>query len=138
MVFSTLVCFHVGLLLQKGKFNYYWAILSVNNWVNQSLVKRIFGETSHSSFKHYRSVVPQSSSDYSRKHNYVVDAVVWCSCCFYQTISVTVEEQWPTTLADYIRHNDETLLKCSERLMATYTEELLPATSFEEMCDVLG
>lgn len=60
------------------------------------------------------------------------------SCCFYQTISVTVEEQWPTTLADYIRHNDETLLKCSERLMATYTEELLPATSFEEMCDILG
>ncbi|XP_054271979.1 E3 ubiquitin-protein ligase UBR4-like isoform X4 [Macrosteles quadrilineatus] len=57
---------------------------------------------------------------------------------YFKGISVSSEEQWPTTLADYIRHNDETLLKCSERLMAAYTDELLPATSFEEICDVLG
>ena len=48
------------------------------------------------------------------------------------------EEQWPTALADYIRHNDESLLKSSERLMATYCDELLPCASLDEFCDVLG
>lgn len=48
------------------------------------------------------------------------------------------EEQWPTNLADYIRHNDEAMLKASERLLNIYTEELLPSASFDEFCDVTG
>lgn len=56
--------------------------------------------------------------------------------CF-QTVSST-DELWPTNLADYIRHNDEALLKASENLLATYTDELLPCASFDEFCDVIG
>lgn len=48
------------------------------------------------------------------------------------------EDQWPTNLADHIRHNDEALLKASERLLGTYTDELVPCTSLEEFCDVVG
>ncbi|ERL84753.1 hypothetical protein D910_02178 [Dendroctonus ponderosae] len=47
-------------------------------------------------------------------------------------------EQWPANLADYIRHNDEALIKNSEKLLSYYTEELLPCTSFGEFCDVVG
>jgi E3 ubiquitin-protein ligase UBR4 len=53
-------------------------------------------------------------------------------------VNVSSDDQWPSTLADYIRHNDEALLKASERLLATYREELLPCASFEEFCDVTG
>ncbi|KAK7862494.1 hypothetical protein R5R35_005919 [Gryllus longicercus] len=48
------------------------------------------------------------------------------------------DDQWPSALADYIRHNDEALMKASERLLASYREELLPCASFEEFCDVVG
>ena len=51
-------------------------------------------------------------------------------------MSSSSEDQWPSALADYIRHNDEALLKASERLMASYREELLPCTTFDEFCDV--
>ncbi|KAF7280363.1 hypothetical protein GWI33_006135 [Rhynchophorus ferrugineus] len=47
-------------------------------------------------------------------------------------------EQWPNNLADYIRHNDEALMKNSEKLLNYYTDELLPCTSFGEFCDVVG
>jgi len=57
---------------------------------------------------------------------------------FRQSISVTPEDQWPSVLADYIRHNDEALLKASEKIMAAYSEELLPCTCFGEFCDVVG
>jgi E3 ubiquitin-protein ligase UBR4 len=53
-------------------------------------------------------------------------------------VNVSSDDQWPSTLADYIRHNDEALMKASERLLATYREELLPCASFEEFCDVTG
>ncbi|KAI4460353.1 e3 ubiquitin-protein ligase ubr4 [Holotrichia oblita] len=48
------------------------------------------------------------------------------------------DEQWPSNLADYIRHNDEALMKASERLLGIYMDELLPCTSFAEFCDVAG
>lgn len=48
------------------------------------------------------------------------------------------DNQWPSVLAEYIRHNDEAMLKASERVLATYRDELLPCTSFEEFCDVVG
>ncbi|CAH0559665.1 unnamed protein product [Brassicogethes aeneus] len=56
---------------------------------------------------------------------------------FFKNVS-GAEDQWPNNLADYIRHNDEALMKSSEKLLSTYTEELLPCTSFAEFCDVAG
>ncbi|KAK9707814.1 E3 ubiquitin-protein ligase UBR4 [Popillia japonica] len=54
---------------------------------------------------------------------------------FFKNVAGT-DEQWPSNLADYIRHNDEALMKASERLLGIYTDELLPCTSFAEFCDV--
>lgn len=48
------------------------------------------------------------------------------------------DEQWPSCLADYIRHSDEALLKASEKLLSLYTDEYLPCSSFSEFCDVAG
>ncbi|XP_017783583.1 PREDICTED: E3 ubiquitin-protein ligase UBR4 [Nicrophorus vespilloides] len=56
---------------------------------------------------------------------------------FFKTVSGP-DDLWPTTLADFIRHNDEALLKGSERLLGMYIEELLPCASFSEFCDVAG
>ncbi|XP_066906272.1 E3 ubiquitin-protein ligase UBR4 [Halyomorpha halys] len=56
----------------------------------------------------------------------------------FKKVPYTSEDHWPTSLADYIRHNDEALMKSSERLMAIYNDELLPCASFEEFCDVVG
>lgn len=56
---------------------------------------------------------------------------------FFGNVTGT-DEQWPSNLADYIRHNDESLMKASERLLGIYTDELLPCTSFPEFCDVTG
>lgn len=56
---------------------------------------------------------------------------------FFKNVAGT-DEQWPSNLADYIRHNDEALMKASERLLGIYTDELLPCTSFAEFCDVAG
>lgn len=53
-------------------------------------------------------------------------------------MNVLSEDQWPSVLAEYIRHNDEAMLKASERVLATYRDELLPCTSFEEFCDIIG
>ncbi|KAK2587956.1 hypothetical protein KPH14_004040 [Odynerus spinipes] len=57
---------------------------------------------------------------------------------FFGKINVLSDEQWPLILAEYIRHNDEAMLKASERVLATYRDELLPCASFEEFCDVIG
>ncbi|KAG5896473.1 hypothetical protein JTB14_005854 [Gonioctena quinquepunctata] len=57
--------------------------------------------------------------------------------CFFKNVSGP-EEQWPNNLADFIRHNDEALMKASEKLLGIYTEELLSCTSFLEFCDVTG
>ncbi|XP_076674868.1 E3 ubiquitin-protein ligase-like protein poe isoform X2 [Andrena cerasifolii] len=57
---------------------------------------------------------------------------------FFKKVNVLSDDQWPSVLAEYIRHNDEAMLKASERMLATYRDELLPCTSFEEFCDVTG
>lgn len=53
-----------------------------------------------------------------------------------QTIEVTENKSWSVALADYIRHHDESLLKSSEKMMTSFSEDYLPCTSFEEFCDV--
>ncbi|XP_071445233.1 E3 ubiquitin-protein ligase UBR4 isoform X2 [Hetaerina americana] len=57
---------------------------------------------------------------------------------FFKKVNASGDEQWPSVLADYIRHNDESLLKASESLLAVYREELLTCASFSEFCDVAG
>lgn len=56
--------------------------------------------------------------------------------CDLQTVEATENKSWSVSLADYIRHNDEALLKSSEKMMVTFSEDFLPCTSFEEFCDV--
>ncbi|KAJ9575317.1 hypothetical protein L9F63_025733, partial [Diploptera punctata] len=36
---------------------------------------------------------------------------------YFKKVNVNSDDQWPSILADYIRHNDEALLKASERLL---------------------
>lgn len=55
-----------------------------------------------------------------------------------QKVNVLSDDQWPVILAEYIRHNDETIIKSTEKILATYREELLPCASFDEFCDVVG
>lgn len=46
--------------------------------------------------------------------------------------------EWSTLLADWIRHNDDVLLKSSSRVLSTFQDDLLPATSVDEIVDVCG
>ncbi|XP_018338757.1 PREDICTED: protein purity of essence isoform X6 [Trachymyrmex septentrionalis] len=57
---------------------------------------------------------------------------------FFKKVNVLSDDQWPSVLAEYIRHNDEAMLKASERVLSSYRDELLPCTSFEEFCDIVG
>ncbi|EZA56295.1 E3 ubiquitin-protein ligase UBR4 [Ooceraea biroi] len=57
---------------------------------------------------------------------------------FFKKVNVLSDDQWPSVLAEYIRHNDEAMLKASERVLASYRDELLPCTSFDEFCDIVG
>ncbi|XP_018357497.1 PREDICTED: E3 ubiquitin-protein ligase UBR4 isoform X2 [Trachymyrmex cornetzi] len=57
---------------------------------------------------------------------------------FLKKVNVLSDDQWPSVLAEYIRHNDEVMLKASERVLSSYRDELLPCTSFEEFCDIVG
>lgn len=56
----------------------------------------------------------------------------------FQNIPTTTVEQWPIKLAEAIRHGDETVLRSSEKILSTLSEELLPCTSFAEWCDAAG
>jgi len=49
-----------------------------------------------------------------------------------------VEEDWSRTLADYIRHNDKTIIEACDRLLGAYQDEMLPCESLAEIADVLG
>jgi len=51
---------------------------------------------------------------------------------------VPAETEWCAALAEYIRHHDQQLLEASDRLLRAYQQEMLPATSIQEMLDVLG
>lgn len=57
---------------------------------------------------------------------------------FFKKVEAANDDQWPADLAEYIRHNDEAMIKASERVLATYRDELLPCASFDEFCDVVG
>lgn len=56
----------------------------------------------------------------------------------FQKVSVPSGGSWSTSLADYIRHNDQALIESTDRLLQLYQEDLLTCQSFAEFCDVAG
>lgn len=54
----------------------------------------------------------------------------------FKTVPTT--EDWPIALFDYIRKHDEVMLKATDTILQTFTDEYLPCTSFGEFCDVAG
>lgn len=56
----------------------------------------------------------------------------------FRSVTTPKDEDWPILLFDYIRRNDEALMKASDSLLETFTDEFLPCTSFAEFCDVAG
>uniref|UniRef100_A0A1S4GBR0 UBR-type domain-containing protein n=1 Tax=Anopheles gambiae TaxID=7165 RepID=A0A1S4GBR0_ANOGA len=59
-------------------------------------------------------------------------------CNFFRTVTTPKDEDWPISLFNYIRRNDESLLKTADTTLQTFTEEYLPCASFGEFCDVAG
>lgn len=57
---------------------------------------------------------------------------------FFRTVTTPKDEDWPISLFDYIRRNDEAMLKHADGTLETFTEEYVPCTSFAEFCDVAG
>lgn len=57
---------------------------------------------------------------------------------FFAKVKNAREEDWPISLFDYIRRNDEAMLKSSDTTLETLTDEYMPCTSFAEFCDVAG
>lgn len=41
-------------------------------------------------------------------------------------------------MAEFVRHNDQSLIEASSKMLSMYQEELLPLASFAEFCDVVG
>lgn len=56
----------------------------------------------------------------------------------FRSVTTPKEEDWPISLFDYIRRNDEGMMKASDNLLQTFTDENLPCTTFAEFCDVAG
>lgn len=57
---------------------------------------------------------------------------------YIKTVTTPKEEDWPISLFDYLRRNDEALQKASEAVLPIFTEEYQPCASFAEFCDVAG
>ncbi|XP_061716898.1 protein purity of essence isoform X2 [Cydia pomonella] len=56
----------------------------------------------------------------------------------FKSVNATTIDQWSIKLAEYIRNNDEANAKAAERIVTTFTDELLPCASFAEFCDAAG
>lgn len=56
----------------------------------------------------------------------------------FKTVSTPKPEDWPISLFDYIRRNDEAMVKAADSILEAFTDEHLPCTSFAEFCDVAG
>ena len=57
---------------------------------------------------------------------------------FKKVPTPATDAEWPTALADWIRHNDDNLLKSSAKILSIFQDDLSPATSVEEIIDVVG
>ena len=49
-----------------------------------------------------------------------------------------LDSDWPGAVADYIRNNDEAVLRGTDRLLSSYQNDFLTSASFDEFCDVTG
>uniref|UniRef100_A0A2M4DPD5 Putative e3 ubiquitin-protein ligase ubr4 n=1 Tax=Anopheles darlingi TaxID=43151 RepID=A0A2M4DPD5_ANODA len=56
----------------------------------------------------------------------------------FRTVTTPKDEDWPISLFNYIRRNDESLLKSADNTLQTFSDEYLPCASFGEFCDVAG
>lgn len=56
----------------------------------------------------------------------------------FKSVNTPKPEDWPISLFDYVRRNDESILKSADSTLETFTDEHLPCTSFAEFCDVAG
>lgn len=56
----------------------------------------------------------------------------------FKGVTTPKEDDWSISLFNYIRKNDETMLKHTDSILETFTDDFLPCTSFEEFCDVAG
>lgn len=56
----------------------------------------------------------------------------------FKSVSTPKPEDWPISLFDFIRRNDEAMVKSAETILETFTNEHLPCTTFAEFCDVVG
>lgn len=56
----------------------------------------------------------------------------------FRTVTTPKDEDWPISLFDYIRRNDEAMMKAADSILEIFTDENLPCTSFGEFCDVAG
>lgn len=50
----------------------------------------------------------------------------------------TSEGEWSVNVAEFVRHNDQSLVEAASKMLSMYQEELLPLASFAEFCDVVG
>ncbi|EDO43429.1 predicted protein [Nematostella vectensis] len=57
---------------------------------------------------------------------------------FKKNLVISSGTSWPQAMAENIRNNDETILKSCDKILTSYQEDLLPAESFMELCDVAG
>lgn len=48
------------------------------------------------------------------------------------------EEEWPVSIFNYIRRNDEAMMKSASTTLETLKTEFQPCASFAEFCDVAG
>ncbi|XP_018403962.1 PREDICTED: protein purity of essence [Cyphomyrmex costatus] len=87
-----------------------------------------------------KTIMEPSAKDYAIYKNILIffSLVDSIYANFFKKVNVLSDDQWPSVLAEYIRHNDEAMLKASERVLSSYRDELLPCTSFEEFCDIVG
>ncbi len=57
---------------------------------------------------------------------------------FFAKVQNPKNEDWPISLFDYIRKNDEAMMHSAHSTLTTFREEYLPCASFAEFCDVAG
>lgn len=57
---------------------------------------------------------------------------------FFAKVNNPKDEDWSVLLFNYIRKNDESMLKSAVNVLENFKDEYLPCTSFGEFCDVAG
>ena len=67
-----------------------------------------------------------------------IKGVKYCIDAQPPIILFTDSNEWSVALAEWIRHNDESLLKSTSKVLTIFQEDLVPATSVDEIIDVCG